>query len=212
MQIQRHAHVAVPEDGSVLTTGNRLLAGALFGGQIVWLSAVVPTCRRLTSSEYIKVHTLLTWYGDGLMPAVGVSTTLTGYLRYRRSGSLNALVGTAALTTAGIAAVPNLRINGRMRELRSNPDAEPSERELHRDRDRWAFNHAIRTAGGLVAFVALLSDGTREVSIGRPRTGSRFGWMDAIAGLVVLVAGREVSQHVTMMARNRSRPGLAPTN
>jgi hypothetical protein len=199
-----HAPLAAREDGSVLVSGNRLLAGVLLGSQIVWLASVIPTYRRLTPSEYVKVHSLLTWYGDGLMPAVGFSATVTGYLRYRQSGNLNALLGTAALTAAGIGTLPNHRLNIRTREL--TPTA-LDEQQVERDRHRWAVTHALRTAGGLAAALTLVPPATREIALGRPRKGARLGWMDAVAGVVVAGVSRELAPHVAMMARRSLRRG-----
>lgn len=205
MPKQRHTNLAALEDGSVLVTANRIAAGALLGSQIVWLSSVVPTERRLTPSEYVSVHSLLTWYGDAIMPSVGFVATVSGYLRYRRSGSLKALVGIAALTVAGISTFPGHRINIRIRGLRPNTDGPLAEREVQRDRDSWGRIHRIRTAGGLVAALALLSDAKREVTIGRPRKGSRLGWMDGIAGLAALVGAVEWAPHIVMVASNSDR-------
>jgi len=187
-------------EAAALVTLNRVLSSALFGGQVVWAAAVVRAYRHLTPSEYLKVHTLLTWYGDGFMPALGVSATMTGYLRYRRTGRLSALLGTAALTGAGVAAAGNLHINGRIRGLRArhqvaSPATEP---DLRRDRDHWAQLHLIRSAGGLLALLSFLPNDGPEVGFGRPSNGSRFGWLDAAAGLILLQAGRGVIEHLAM--------------
>ena len=196
-----HTHHAGPEPVSGLVTANRALTAALFGGQLVWLTTAVPAYRRLTTPEYLKVHTLLTWYGDLVMPVVGLSATLSGHLRYRRDGRVRALAGTAALVAAGIAALPNLQINARLRELHA---AGTVDADVRRDRARWAVNHGIRTAGGLIACAAFLPDATRAIGLGRPRQGAPAGWLDAVIGLVMLAGGREVAQHAAAMAVQRS--------
>jgi hypothetical protein len=207
MLTQRQTTLTAPEEGSALVTGNRVLAGALLGSQIVWLASVMPTYQHLTPSEYVKMHSLLTWYGDGLMPAVGFSATVTGYLRYRKTGSVKALVGSAALTAAGIGTLPNHRINIRTRDLEPNADAPLDEAQVLRDRHRWAVTHAARTAGGALASLALLSNPTHKISMGRPRKGARFGWMDGVAAVVVATVARELAPHVAMMARRTLTQG-----
>jgi hypothetical protein len=185
---------------SALVYVQQLVAGCLFGAQLVWTLAVIPTYRRLTPMEYLKAHTILTWYGDALMPGLGVGTTVLCFLRYRETGHWSALVGAVALTAAGIAARRNLGINNRLREVRAGQPVDEAElaASLEADRKRWAWQHFLRNAGGCIAFVTALIVPTTVLTIGRP-AGLPVGWIDAVTLVVVAMAGRELVGHVLMM-------------
>jgi hypothetical protein len=192
-----------PTDAPVLTYVNRLLGASLMGGQLVWTIAVLPTYEKLEADEYLKVHTLLTWYGDALMPSLGLGSTLSGYLRYRRTGEPNALVGAVALTGASIAAARNLRINTRMRELRAGQGPTPTPGAdttalLHHEKKMWAAQHLIRTVGGVLAGTAYLLSPIRRLQAGRPKA-SPFGLIDPLIGLIALRSGKEIVGHLAMM-------------
>jgi hypothetical protein len=184
------------ENQRVITV-NQFVAGTLFGGQLVWSAAVLPTYRHLSNEEYLKTHTLLTWYGDALMPVLGLTTTMSGYLRYRRTGEPAALAGSLALTAASIAAARNLRINGRMRRRRAELAAVDGDVEMQRERRQWAVQHLIRSTGGLLAFTTFL----RVAKGARGHQGRRgLRPTDLVAAAVLARSSREVAKHFAMMA------------
>jgi hypothetical protein len=185
---------------------NQLVAGCLLGAQLVWTLAVIPTYRHLSPAEYLKAHTILTWYGDALMPGLGVGTTILCFLRYRETGHWSALVGALALSAAGIAASRNLGINNRLRAVRAGdltgwsgevrPDRSPE--AVVADRKRWAWQHFLRNGGGFVAFATALVVPSGAITLGRP-AGLSVGWIDAVMVVVAVMAGRELVGHVLMM-------------
>lgn len=194
--------------GSELLVGlDQFAAGSLFGAQLVWTFAVIPTLRQLRPTEYLKAHTLLTWYGDMLMPILGLSTCTLGFIRYNQTGQWSALVSALALTLASIAASRNLDINKRFRDIRANSDQTPDEMadELVRYRKQWATQHFVRHGGGFVAFVAALIVPTTVLTFGRNQLGP-FGITDILMVIVFVAVGREIVGHFLMM---RGRGPLA---
>lgn len=199
------------QDAPVLTYVNRFLGGSLLGAQLVWSIAVLPTYEKLDNDEYLKVHTLLTWYGDALMPSLGLSSTISGFLRYRRTGEATALVGSLALTAASIAAARNLRINTRMRELRAarptvagDDDLQPT---VDHERGMWAAQHLIRTTGGLVAASAFLLPKSPRFIAGRPK-GKAVGVIDLPIALIALRSMKEIGGHFAMMRGKGKNAGM----
>jgi len=185
--------------GTGLVTTSRLLAGTLFGGQLVWAATIVPTLRRLPAADFVKMHSLLTWYADALMPALGGATTVSGLLRHRRAGGTAPLVGSAALGVASVAAVRNLRINARLRTVWADSAPPPADL-VRRERDRWALQHLCRTAGGVVAFVAFLGDDRVDAATWREGNRARRAAVTVASGLVAVAVGRDVVRHLTMTA------------
>ncbi len=204
----------------VLTYVNRLLGASLLGGQLVWSVAVLPTYEKLDSDEYLRVHTLLTWYGDALMPSLGLSSTLSGYLRYRKTGEVSALVGAVALTAASIAAARNLRINDRMRDRRASVtgadlvsgaggDETPDPSEIEHERGMWAAQHLIRSVGGLIAASAYMLPVSARIGAGRPRSGARVGLIDIPLAVILLRSSKEIGGHFAMMRGKGKHAGMA---
>lgn len=196
--------------GDVLTYLDQFAAGCLFGAQLVWTFAVIPTLRKLGPADYLKSHTLLTWYGDALMPLLGLSTAVLGFLRYNVTGEWSALVSALALTLASIAASRNLDINKRMRDIKANADESPEEMadELVRYRKQWATQHFIRHFGGFVAFVTALIVPDTVWTFGRDNLGP-FGLTDILMVVVIIAVGREIVAHFIMMSRRGPLAGMS---
>jgi hypothetical protein len=194
--------------GTDLLVGlDQFAAGSLFGAQLVWTFAVIPTFRQLSPREYLKAHTLLTWYGDMLMPILGLSTCTLGFIRYNQTGQWSALASAVALALASIAASRNLDINKRFRDISANETRTPEEMadELVRYRKQWATQHFIRHFGGFVAFVTALIVPTTALAFGRNQVGP-FGITDILMVIVFVAVGREIVGHFLMM---RGRGPLA---
>lgn len=185
-------------------------AGCLFGAQLVWTFCVIPTFRLLTPSEHLKMHTLLTWYGDALMPILGLSTAVLGFIRYNLTGQWSALASALALALASIVAARNLDINKRMRDIKMNSDQPPEAmaEELVRYRKLWAAQHFIRHVGGFLAFAFALIVPTTEITFGRDNFGP-FGWTDLLMIVVIVMVGREIVAHLLMMSRRGSLAGMS---
>jgi hypothetical protein len=195
----------------ILIGVDQFAAGSLFGAQLVWTFSVIPALRLLKPREYLTMHTLLTWYGDALMPFLGLSTCVLGFVRYNITGEWSALASALALTVASIAASRNLDINKRMREIRkTQPDADPDAMadELVGYRKRWAVQHFIRHVGGFLAFVFALIVPTTELTFGRDNLGP-FGFTDALMLVVIVMVGREIVAHVLMMSRKGPNADMA---
>lgn len=194
--------------GSDLLVGlDQFAAGSLFGAQLVWTFAVIPTFRQLSPAEYLKSHTLLTWYGDMLMPILGLSTCTLGFIRYNVTGQWSALASAVALAVASIAASRNLDINKRFRDISANEARTPDEMadELVHYRKQWATQHFIRHVGGLIAFVTALIVPATVMTFGRGQLGP-FGITDILMVIVFVAVGREIVAHFLMM---RGRGPLA---
>jgi Domain of unknown function (DUF1772) len=199
----------VSGDG-LLVGVDQFAAGCLFGAQLVWTLAVIPSYRHLSPTEYLRTHTLLTWYGDALMPFLGLSTAMLGFLRYRETGHWSALAGAVALTLASIAASRNLDINNHLRAVRAGDGPAPDARagELERNRKRWATQHFLRNLGGLIAFATALVVPSTAMTLGRPGSGT-FGWMDLATAIVFVMAGKELASHVVMMRGRGRQAGMS---
>ncbi len=194
--------------GSDLLVGlDQFAAGSLFGAQLVWTFAAIPTFRQLGPREYLKAHTLLTWYGDMLMPILGLSTCVLGFIRYNVTGQWSALASAVALTLASIVASRNLDINKRYRDISANETRTPEEMadELVHYRKQWATQHFIRHFGGFVAFVTALIVPATAMTFGRGQLGV-FGLTDILMVIVIVAVGREIVGHFLMM---RGRGPLA---
>jgi hypothetical protein len=189
---------------------DQFAAGSLFGAQLVWTFSVIPVFRLLNPSDYVKSHTLLTWYGDALMPVLGLSTCVLGFIRYNRTGQWSALASALALTLASIAASRNLDINKRMRDIKANADETPEQMadELVGYRKKWATQHFIRHFGGFLAFVFALIVPTTVMTFGRKNIGP-FGFVDLIMLVVIFMVGREIVAHTMMMRRRGALADMA---
>lgn len=194
----------------LLVGADQFAAGSLFGAQLVWTFSVIPMLRLLNPSDYVRSHTLLTWYGDALMPFLGLATCTLGFIRYNVTGQWSALASALALTLASIAASRNLDINKRMRDIKANADETPEEMadELVSYRKRWATQHFIRHFGGFVAFVTALIVPTTALAFGRKNVGP-FGITDLLMLVVIVMVGREIVAHFLMMRRRGSLAGMA---
>jgi hypothetical protein len=195
----------------VVTFLDQFSAGCLFGAQLVWTLCVIPTFRLLKPTEYLKMHTLLTWYGDMLMPILGLSTCTLGFIRYNLTGEWSALVSALALTLASIAASRNLAINKKMRDVRSASGDQTLEAladDLVRNRKMWATQHFIRHFGGFVAFVTALIVPESEMTFGRDNFGP-FGFTDILMVIVFVMVGKEIVQHIVMMRRRGRFAGMS---
>jgi hypothetical protein len=180
-----------------LGQGRSALPAVLVGAQITWAATIVPAYRHMSTAEYLRAHTLLSWYADALMPTLGGATALAGFLRYRRTGEVYAVAGSTALAVASMAAQVNLAINARMRRrLSANTWTRA---EICHDRDHWARLHLVRLTGGAIALFTTCIDGSPSVDTGRPSDGAKLGWMDVIAVALLAPVVHDIARHIRMM-------------
>ncbi len=133
-------------------------AGLFAGGLVMVMCAIVPSWRVMLPEEWVRNQQYVGPYIDRYMPLLDVVAVLSTLLLLRffwsnfasMVWSITALLGFIAV--ALISQLVNVPLN---RQVRTWPDLALPTHALQLRRG-WIIWHAIRTAFGIVAFIALL--------------------------------------------------------